>query len=495
MNLGVRAVVAVTLMVLFFALALATSAGLLYGAYELAIWTVGHARGRGLVVLLCIAAGMGVGALVVLWSLIPRIDRFEPPGPELEPGQQPELFKEIARVAARTEQAPPRHVYLVHDVNAFVTQRGGWMGFGSQRVMGIGLGLLNLVNVSELRAILAHELGHFHGGDTRLGPWIYKTRGAVVRTCQNLVDAGDATAEHVGAIAVVLKLISKPFIGFATLFLRITQAISRAQELAADRLAVMTFGTEPMVHGLKKTHSGAQAFDVYLRSEVAPLLEKKHLPPVGEGFRRFLGAGDMAETLRKVEAAELNEGQQDPFDSHPPLRERVRHCESITGAPRVTLDDRPAIELLRKVPDLEAEIAAGWTDGVTLTPIEWEGSASVYLPTWNKALAALRKAIPGMQPGTLPRDEAALRALLAKIAEGNEDAPPEAVREWAENVYLGAASGLLVEVGFSATSLPGVPVKFTRGEQQIELFPLVQRHLKGELAPGEWEARWAELGL
>lgn len=52
------------------------------------------------------------------------------------------------------------------------------MGVGSKRVMGLGLPLLNALTVSELRAVLAHEFGHFVGGDTSLGKWIHKTRSA-----------------------------------------------------------------------------------------------------------------------------------------------------------------------------------------------------------------------------------------------------------------------------------------------------------------------------
>src|SRR2546430_16869096 len=80
----------------------------------------------------------------------------------------------------------PTEVSLVADVNAFVTTRGGFMGFGSRRVMGLGLPLLQTLGVRELRAVLAHEFGHYHGGDTKLGPWIYKTRAAIGRTLQGL---------------------------------------------------------------------------------------------------------------------------------------------------------------------------------------------------------------------------------------------------------------------------------------------------------------------
>ena len=36
--------------------------------------------------------------------------------------------------------------------------------------------------------MLAHEFGHYSGGDTRLGPWIYRTRATIVRTVQQLSD-------------------------------------------------------------------------------------------------------------------------------------------------------------------------------------------------------------------------------------------------------------------------------------------------------------------
>ena len=56
--------------------------------------------------------------------------------------------------------------------------------------MGVGLPLLAGLSVSEFRAVLAHGFGHFYGGDTRLGPWVYKTRSAIVRTIENLVRSG-----------------------------------------------------------------------------------------------------------------------------------------------------------------------------------------------------------------------------------------------------------------------------------------------------------------
>jgi heat shock protein HtpX len=117
---------------------------------------------------------------------VPRPDRFEKPGPQLTPSTAPEIFALIDGVAAATSQPRPSEVYLLNDVNAWVTQRGGMMGFGSRRVMGVGLPLVNSLTRAELQAVIAHEFGNYVGGDVGLGPWIYKTRAAIARTMAGL---------------------------------------------------------------------------------------------------------------------------------------------------------------------------------------------------------------------------------------------------------------------------------------------------------------------
>src|SRR5262249_24416072 len=185
-SLAIRAVFAIVLMALFYALAVAVAAALVGLGIAILkhVTLIRNARAMvaiGLVGLTCLAA-----AAVVVWSMLPRFDRFTPPGPEVVEARHPRLFAEIRAIAAASGQRMPAHVYLFSDVNAFVTQRGGIMGIGSRRVMGIGLPLLRTLQVDELRAVLAHEMGHFYGGDTRLGPWIYKTRGGLIRTVGNL---------------------------------------------------------------------------------------------------------------------------------------------------------------------------------------------------------------------------------------------------------------------------------------------------------------------
>jgi len=238
-----RAVMAIVLMVGFYVLAFGTAALLLGIAYAQVVYL--HIRVIKLV-LVCVA-----GAAAILWSLIPRRDTFTAPGPQVDSASEPALFDMLKGVASSADQAMPTEVYIVPDVNAWVAQRGGVMGIGTRRIMGLGLPLLQSVSVEELKAILAHEFGHYHAGDVALGPWIYRTRAAMERTIRQLSDS-------------VLQVI---FLAYGRLFLRVTHAVSRRQEYIADELAARVVGAAPMTSALRKVHATTPAFSAYWQSE------------------------------------------------------------------------------------------------------------------------------------------------------------------------------------------------------------------------------------
>src|SRR5258708_30491151 len=177
MSLTNRAIVAILLMIGFYLLALAVIAGLAWVPYS--DWT-DHERINRIDVV------CAIGAAIILWSILPRLDRFKAPGPRITPAEQPRLFAEISNIAQSVGQEMPHEVYFIPDLNAWVAQRGGIMGLGSRRVMALGLPLMAVMTVSQFRAVLTHEFGHYYGGDTRLGPWIYKTPPAIMRTVSTL---------------------------------------------------------------------------------------------------------------------------------------------------------------------------------------------------------------------------------------------------------------------------------------------------------------------
>src|ERR1041385_1103346 len=244
-----RALIAIGLFLGFYALALGLAALLFWLPY--AEWKyAGRIHFRLAIGAIICAVGILRGSIFV------RSPEFVPPGPEVKESEDPALFALIRTVAGEMRTRMPAHVYLLPDVNAFVTEVGGFMGIGSRRVMGIGLGLLTVDNVSQLKATIAHEFGHYVGGDTRLGGFVYRTRAAIGRVLDTLGESW----------------LSKPFQLYAKLFLRVSHGVSRQQELAADRASVAGAGKHAHVTGLEREGRGAVLFDSFLGAEVGPLV-------------------------------------------------------------------------------------------------------------------------------------------------------------------------------------------------------------------------------
>jgi hypothetical protein len=305
----------------------------------------------------------------------------------------------------------PAEVYLVPEVNAWVGQRGGLMGFGGRRVMGLGLPLLQLLTVSQLKAVLAHEFGHYYGGDTKLGPWIYKTRAAIGRTLYNL--SGHSAWLH------------KPFEWYSLVFLRVTHAISRRQEFVADELAARTVGPKALIDGLRTIHGGALAFDAYWHTEVAPVLNSGSRPPIAEGFSRFINAETVANAIMRSVESELKEGKTDIYDTHPSLPERIAAAEQLRIEEQAA-DNAPAISLLRDVENMERYLLvaiAGEENVGKLKPVTWEAAGlQVYLPMWEERVRNQASALAGVTAGTLPQVVRNMSAFCEKLnipAEAN----------------------------------------------------------------------------
>jgi heat shock protein HtpX len=471
-----RAVLAIVLMIGFYALAIATAGVLLYLPYA----EVRYAKRLDLrVAVFCI-----VGAGVILWSILPRRDGFVPPGPRLAPGQHPRLFAQLTGVAQAVGQAMPAEVYLVPEVNAWVAQRGGVMGLGSRRVMGVGLPLLEILTVSQLRAVLAHEFGHYYGGDTKLAPWVYKTRAAIERTLQGLARADS-----------VLRF---PFLWYGKMFLRVTHAISRQQELTADALASRTVGSRPLIEGLRTIHGAADAYLPYWSTEAVPVLDAGFRPPLAEGFGRFVKSAAIAEAISQGVAREIKDPKPDPYDTHPPLRDRIAAAENLPKGEQATAD-LAAITLLENVEDIERGLLAGMAgeaQAQALKPVRWESvGVEVYLPLWEKSVHENASALQGLTPASLPEISKSLVGMGWKIQIPAGRLPTGEERAQMAQGLLGQALAVaLSRQGWVLHALPG-ELHFQRDDLKVEPFAVVPKLAADELKPDAWREQCAAAGI
>ena len=334
---------------------------LVIGVGLIAAPIIGWANGAGNIWLTITALFLGGS---ILWAIVPRRLKFEAPGLKVTETEQPELLALVRAEAEAAGEPMPDDVYLTLEANAAVTQASR-----SRRVLIIGVPLLHILSERELRGVIAHEFGHYSGGDTKLGPWIFRTRETIIRTVQQLSDAD-------GDEGWTQKLVRQPFIWYAKAFLRITAKISRQQEFAADRRAVASAGRAAYAAGLERVHAYGPAFDSYWGGEVAPLLDRGHRPAISDGFSRFIAHQNVAEAA-DTHLERLRDEETDPYDSHPSLPERLAAIEALpAGDP----DDSPcSIELLRDPAGVErAQLQFLFGAQIEqLSPIEWDAVGPV----------------------------------------------------------------------------------------------------------------------
>jgi heat shock protein HtpX len=474
-----RAILALSFLFLFYGLALTLAALLILVPY----WevTVVH-RLHIKLTLLCL-----FGAGVILWSIVPRRNKWEAPGPLVTKGEQPRLFAIIEGVASQMGATLPDEVYLIPEVNAFVMQRGGFFGVGGKRVMGLGVPLLAVSQVSHLRAILAHEFGHYQGGETRLASIVYATRSAMIRTLVNLHRSGAA-------------VLHKPFEWMLNQYLRITQAIARQQELAADEWAVRVAGKTAQAEALQSTGLHGLGFDLFIENELRPLRAMGVVPDnLFAGFRRFLHSSGW-DSLRPMLREAMDKHTADPLDSHPPQSERLQYLETLPQPPSPPpTDPTPAYQLLADPEAIEVYFSKDFHHpGVQV--VSWDNIGPTWAKVWRMLAERAQVRVPDLCPGRIAAlaGNPALRDGLAEQISprhiGYRKPDRKAQIDTCCVEYLSAYLGtVLADFGWQFHTAPGEPVQLQRGvaeaAERIHVRDIVRHLIDGELSGEDFLAK------
>jgi Zn-dependent protease with chaperone function len=94
---------------------------------------------------------------------------------EITAEEQPRLFAFIRRVCADKGAPPPHRVFLNPEVNASAFYEQSLLGLlrPVPKNLLLGPGLVNVLTLSEFKAVLAHEFGHFSQSSMKLGSYVY----------------------------------------------------------------------------------------------------------------------------------------------------------------------------------------------------------------------------------------------------------------------------------------------------------------------------------
>src|SRR5262249_18091768 len=190
---------------------------------------------------------------------------------EVTEAQQPRLFAFLRRLCKDTGAPRPRRVYLSAEVNAAVFYHPSFLSLflPTRKNLVIGLGLVNRLNLSEFKAVLAHEFGHFSQSSMKLGSYVYTSNQII----NELVFGRDWLDDLMGmlrgldvriavfawAFTGVLWGVRKTLQGLFRVINFSNAALLREMEFNADLVAVRVAGSDALVHGLARLDFAADA--------------------------------------------------------------------------------------------------------------------------------------------------------------------------------------------------------------------------------------------
>lgn len=256
---------------------------------------------------------------LVAYTLKSVIQGFIVRGKDENPGLLVNLEKHtglanlLREVADRVGTRPVDRVYLTPKADVAVYERGGlmaeWRGT-TERVLLLGVGVLDGMKVQPFKAILAHEYGHFSNRDTAGGRLALFVRRSILLTAMNMGKSGAATIYNPAWLFMRT---------FGNMFLRISQGASRLQEVMADRVAASAYGPEAFAAGLH--HVVRREFEVsaHIESSLKELIASKQ--PLANLYR-FEPKKKPEDVTEKIENA--LSADPSPFDSHPKPTDRLR---------------------------------------------------------------------------------------------------------------------------------------------------------------------------
>lgn len=267
-------VMAIGLFFLLYILLLALSTGLLilngYLSYIL--------LSSGLGILSILAAGglIAMGLMFFLFLVKFIFARHKDENPyrmQILEDEAPELFKLLTEISVSSGVKPPGKVFLRPDVNASVFYNSSFWSlfFPVKKNIDIGLGLINSVSYEELKAILAHEFGHFSQKSMRLNSYVF----TVNKVIYNLVYSNDRWDRIIdewsdaggffgffGLITYKLADIIRMILRKAYNLINIQYLnLSREMEFHADQVAIEITGGDKMISALRRTEFCDIAFD------------------------------------------------------------------------------------------------------------------------------------------------------------------------------------------------------------------------------------------
>lgn len=345
-----------------------------------------------------------------------------PEGVYLKKHEYRQVFEIVEEIRQAINAPRVDAIVIIPDFNAAVLQKArlGLLGWHKNYLL-LGMPLMQAFPLDQLKAVLAHEMGHLAKSHSANCAWIYRVRGVWTQLMDNL--SGDQS--------VATVLFGKFFDWYAPYFDASSFALARMQEYHADECAIQLAGRDASAAMLIGTHVKGQFIERKYWQNLWN--DTKHLNTPYE--RPFTDITEKINGTMSLDQAstwlELGFKQKTNYlNTHPCLKERLRAIlkvsdEEVESWAQSNLTNMlqvnvPASESLfgDKLPALLRELDKNWC---TLVGPAWEEQ--------HKQLEEYRKEITDLeekcaQDGKLNDDDLVTLAAMKARVESFESAMP-----------------------------------------------------------------------
>ena len=220
---------------------------------------------------------------------------------EVSEGEAPELHRMVEELS-RAADIPKPKVYIIpqDNPNAFATGRNPEHG-----AVAVTTGIMRLLTPTELRGVLAHEIGHIRNRDILIQTVAATIAGAIMILADmakwSMFFGGGRDDEEGGGLGIIGVIVLAIVAPLAAMLIQM--AISRSREYIADETgAKLSQNPESLASALEKLAYGVQAAPMQANPATEPLFIVN--PLTGGGVMSW-------------------------FSTHPPIEERVARLRAM----------------------------------------------------------------------------------------------------------------------------------------------------------------------
>lgn len=326
---------------------------------EWAMFSEGTVYGRAVVLGIMVILAAGYCLVIVLKPIFKIFEKPKRKGTEIKREDYPDLFGLIDEVVKEVDCLQPKHVRVSNECNAYVFHSNllGYIRSGSQNLT-IGLPLLYAMNKTEMKAILAHEFGHFTQksvSTNRVANLSEFICASIARAEQEIENEDEnSVARWARGFA---RLAGKIMAGQYHKIAPLNGVLSRAQEFDADHFSQLIAGTDGSISALCKLDHMSDRWNEFYSMLVTYQKEKEWAPDdVHNLFGIVSRRADTQSGLeicpqdhlsKPVDRLTSRITSADMDDTHPSIEERLK---AIRSYPEIdTLwDDSPALDYFQK---------------------------------------------------------------------------------------------------------------------------------------------------